>query len=47
MGPAAVETFVDSPEQGRRVNWLYGSGAGIPGYGGAAKKTATCAGMTV
>jgi hypothetical protein len=47
LGPAAVETFVKSPKQERFVNRLYGSGAGVPGYGGAAKETAACAGMTL
>ena len=47
MGPAAIETFVKSPKQERRVNRLYDGGAGVPGYSGAAKKTAACAGMTL
>ena len=47
LGPAAVETFVKCPKQERHVNRLHGSGAGVPGYGGAAEKTAACAGMTV
>ena len=46
FGLAAVETFVKSPKQERRVNRLY-DGAGVPGYSGAAKKTAACAGMTL
>ena len=47
MGPAAVETFVKFPKQERRVNRLYDGGAGVPNNGGAAKKTAACAGMTL
>jgi hypothetical protein len=47
LGLAAGKTFVKSPKQERRVNKLYYGGAGVPGYGGAAKKTAACAGMTV
>jgi len=47
FGLAAVETFVKSPKQERRVNRLYYGGAGVPGNGGAAKKTAACAGMTL
>jgi len=43
----AVETFVKSPKQERRVNRLYDGGAGVPGYRGEAKKTATCADMTL
>jgi len=44
--PVAVETFVKSPKQERRVNRLYEGCAGVPGYGGAAKKTAACAAKT-
>ena len=47
MGPTAVETFVKSPKQERRVNRVYDGGAGVHGYNGAAKKTAACAGMTL
>lgn len=47
MGPTAVETFVKSPKQERRVNRLYDGSAEVPDYSGAAKKTAACAGMTL
>jgi hypothetical protein len=47
LGSAAVETFVKSPKQERRVNRLYDGSAGVPGYSGATKKTAACAGMTL
>jgi hypothetical protein len=47
LGPAAVETFVKSPKQERRVNRLYDGSAEVPDYSGAAKKTAACAGMTL
>ena len=43
----AVETFVKNPKQERRVNRLYYGGAGVPGNGGAAKKTEARAGMTL
>jgi len=45
LGAPAVETFIEGPKQEGRVDRLYGSGAGAPGYGGAAKKTAACTGM--
>jgi hypothetical protein len=46
LGPTAIETFVNSPKQERRVHRLY-DGAGVHGYSGATKKTAACAGMTL
>jgi hypothetical protein len=47
FGRAAVETFVKSPKQERRVNRLDDGGAEVPSCSGAAKKTAACAAMTL
>ena len=47
MGPEAVETFVKSPKQERRVNRLCDGGTGVPAYSGAAKKTAARAAVTL